>query len=229
MAAFVLASNHSFISISAAPWTGSILTATQTTSTVSTGTVVAATAVSTPDKTKEQVNCFNCGQSGYRLELRRAMKFFCKGGVDGRFGDILGDDKTLYGGKSLGLAYMASDYLLVRVIVRLNDDCQLNFNTLGYDDCNIVYLRLLDECNTESTQGKQGGYMTDNCARWTLDPQNYHTDEKVCAQDPNAIDPPDSRCWGWTDERNFFGDDGCEGRSDGWQSGNKTLWLSGHE
>jgi hypothetical protein len=167
-------------------------------------------AVETPDRSKERLTCC-LGWSATRQELRRAIAYFCQGG-EGKmdWGGFLPADKILRAGQSIGLMYLPTDVVLLRIIVRMFDNCELDFNKWDQNACNARFDRPLDECDTAGVKAKRGGWIEDNCARWTIDPQNWGTGIDACSKDQISVIPPPG-CAGFTDKRYFYGNDDCEG------------------
>ncbi|KAK0711997.1 hypothetical protein B0H67DRAFT_611933 [Lasiosphaeris hirsuta] len=174
-----------------------------------------ATSAPGPKKSTDtgpwEVSCYNSGYKAARRPLVAAIKFFCKGGFDGKFGgfvnnNILTNNGSLDSG-IVGLSIRQDVNLITRLFVRvLNPDCQVDFAAMGSQACENLFRGPLDRCDTLVEDGKRGGYTEDNCSQWSLDPQYVVYDVPDCTYDPNA-DTPDPKCVAWHPDEEFWSSD----------------------
>ena len=164
--------NNEITSYSPKPgvWAGALVevdndaTTTAATSTPTT-TVSSTTPLSTPNSNTEVVDCFGSGTDADRVVLATAIDNFC---------NVASSNSILPNGtlgplQFFGISTWYAQALLVKVWVKVHADCQVDFNQV---DCHHILRRQVDECNTKGVNGKQGGFVIDNCASWLVDPQS---------------------------------------------------------
>ncbi|KAH7137509.1 hypothetical protein B0J13DRAFT_528145 [Dactylonectria estremocensis] len=120
-----------------------------------------------------EVDCYNSGQLINRGLAIEALEYFCD-----RFeGQVLDatrpeTERTLM--CKHGVHCIPNDigcFVNVLISVTAKIGCQFTMGGKGAkSDCGRVLRRLIDECDTSSTQNKQGGRLSSNYADWRFDP-----------------------------------------------------------
>ncbi|KAK2074979.1 hypothetical protein P8C59_009144 [Phyllachora maydis] len=137
-----------------------------------------------PNPDTESLHCYNSGASTSRGSMIDGVNGFCDH-FGGRVLDAsdAGAEHTLTytldnidvtGGTgaecvfSFGLAG-CWEYLTLQVTV--TNGCRFTVDgPAATDDCGRIFRQAIDQCDTSSTQYKQGGTVTSNCAVWRIDP-----------------------------------------------------------
>ncbi|KAJ7171456.1 hypothetical protein C8R46DRAFT_1262961 [Mycena filopes] len=103
----------------------------------------------------EVVSCYNSGFPANRAPLISAIDDWC--------GKVIGT--TVTNGQTL-LAYYNFGTFVVSLSAKAINGC--NFVIDG--NCNRLLRLPVDKCNTGGENFKEGGFVTDSCGQWTLDP-----------------------------------------------------------
>ncbi|RWA12354.1 hypothetical protein EKO27_g2735 [Xylaria grammica] len=130
-----------------------------------------------PNRDTEQVSCYDSGQRISRALCIEALEYFC----DDYEGVVLdatrpGTRRTLsnngYGVQCIGEhGSIGGCFVLVQISVTVKNDCRFTVGGKGpRAECGRIIRRIIDECDTSSTEWKQGGTLESNCASWRFDP-----------------------------------------------------------
>ncbi|KAI0552393.1 hypothetical protein F4679DRAFT_535452 [Xylaria curta] len=137
-----------------------------------------------PNPSTESLHCYNSGASTDRGSMIDGVNDFCNYFE----GAVLDDSdpnsrKTLTytldnidvtGGTAAACVFTAGisgcwEYLTLQVTVM--NGCRFTIDGPSpSDDCGRIFRKAIDKCDTSSTQYKQGGTITSNCAVWRIDP-----------------------------------------------------------
>lgn len=131
-----------------------------------------------PDFHSYVVRCYQCGSYAIPDDAIAAIDFFCANGPPGNqtFGGYF-PDRLLQGGDSISLEFFTEDWLSIMVIVTVNEGCVIDFASMDDGTCaSLLTAIFVDDCDDANPEHKYGGYMEDDCVRWTLDIQ-YPTDK----------------------------------------------------
>ncbi|KAJ7150715.1 hypothetical protein C8R46DRAFT_1229650 [Mycena filopes] len=105
----------------------------------------------------EVVSCYNSGFRADRAPLISVIDDWC--------GKVIGT--TVTNGQTRSALYSFGTFT-VSVSAKAINGC--NFVIDG--NCNRLLRLPVDRCNTGGENGKQGGFETDSCGQWTLDPNS---------------------------------------------------------
>lgn len=136
-----------------------------------------------PDPDTESRRCYNSGAETSRYDMIEAVEGFC-GEHSGTVLDasVRGAAHTLHWTRYnsnptgwTGAGCFFSGGLACQVAVHLSvtvtNGCRFTVDGPGArDECGRIFRRAIDECDTSSTEYKQGGTVTSNCAVWNIDP-----------------------------------------------------------
>lgn len=130
-----------------------------------------------PNPDTESVHCYDSGALVTRAMAIDALNAFC----DAWVGTVLdasrpGTRRTIDNGDGFGAhcagALGCFDTILISVTVK--NGCRFTMGGKGANqECGRILRRIIDECDTSSTQHKQGGTVESNCASWRFDPNLY--------------------------------------------------------
>lgn len=132
-----------------------------------------------PRRETEEVHCYDSGQFINRGLAIEALEYFC----DDFEGVVLdasqpGTRRTLsnggYGVHCIGEhGSVGGCFVSVQISVTVKNGCRFKMEGKGANqECGRVLRRIIDQCDTSSTQFKQGGTVESNCASWRFDPNN---------------------------------------------------------
>ncbi|KAI0448314.1 hypothetical protein F5B21DRAFT_510293 [Xylaria acuta] len=130
-----------------------------------------------PNRDTETLQCYDNGQRISRALCIKALEYFC----DDYEGVVLDDTqpgtrRTLlnggYGVQCIGEhGSISGCFVLVQISVTVKNGCRFTVGGKGPGaECGRIIRRIIDECDTSSTQWKQGGTLESNCASWRFDP-----------------------------------------------------------
>lgn len=69
--------------------------------------------------------------------------------------------------------WAAGCFVNVVMRVTVKHECRFRMGGNGpREECGRILRRIIDECDTSSTQFKQGGTLSSNCADWSFDPND---------------------------------------------------------
>ncbi|KAI0865017.1 hypothetical protein F4860DRAFT_527723 [Xylaria cubensis] len=137
-----------------------------------------------PNPATESLHCYNSGASTDRGSMVDGVTSFCNY-FNGRILDATdpNTDHTLTytlnnidvtGGTAAACVFSFGisgcwEYLTIQVTVI--NGCRFTIDGPSpTDDCGRIFREAIDKCDTSSTQYKQGGKVTSNCAVWNIDP-----------------------------------------------------------
>jgi hypothetical protein len=112
------------------------------------------------------VHCYNSGAWVDRAQALGAVDSHFCGELRGAEGSRRTLDALVYVDCLFGLCTR------LRVSVTALSGCRFELDGGGCagSECGRILRRAIDECNQSSTQWKQGGCVTSNCAEWVFDP-----------------------------------------------------------
>ncbi|KAI1373409.1 hypothetical protein F4677DRAFT_448485 [Hypoxylon crocopeplum] len=136
-----------------------------------------------PNPSTESLHCYNGGASTDRGDMIDAVDDFC----NFWFGTVL-DDSQLNAQHTINGYYGGSDPtggsgaecfftvgllcdITITLSVTVMNGCRFTIDGPSpSDECGRIFRKAIDKCDTSSTQYKQGGTITSNCAVWRIDP-----------------------------------------------------------
>ncbi|KAI1097516.1 glycosyl hydrolases family 18-domain-containing protein [Jackrogersella minutella] len=134
-----------------------------------------------PNPATESLHCYNSGASTDRGDMINAVNQFC----DIYNGNVLDASQlnaihTLTwpyyhskptGGSELECLFIGLCQVVITLSVTVTNGCRFTVDGPSpSDDCGRIFRKAIDKCDTSSTQYKQGGTITSNCAIWRIDP-----------------------------------------------------------
>jgi hypothetical protein len=125
------------------------------------------------------VHCYDSGQFINRGLAIEALEYFC----DDFEGVVLDASmpntrRTLsnngYGVHCIGEhGSIGGCFVEVQISVTVKNGCRFQMEGKGANqECGRILRRIIDQCDTTSTEFKQGGTLESNCASWRFDPNN---------------------------------------------------------
>ncbi|KAF7558106.1 hypothetical protein G7Z17_g84 [Cylindrodendrum hubeiense] len=128
-----------------------------------------------PNPDTEELDCYNSGQFINRGLAIEALEYFCD-----RFeGQVLDatrpeTERTLMCKRGVHCIPNGNGcFVDVVMSVTVKNGCRFTMGGKGAkSECGRILRRMIDECDTSSTQFKQGGKLSSNCADWRFDPNN---------------------------------------------------------
>ncbi|KAL1858931.1 hypothetical protein Daus18300_009801 [Diaporthe australafricana] len=123
-----------------------------------------------PDRNTESVHCYNSGKKASRTYMIDALTSFCNAASGYTFDDSVdGSTKTF----DLGGSDCKDCTLFIYMSITVKNGCRFKVEGPGNNqNCGRILRRIIDECDTSSTEGKQGGTVDDNCSTWRIDPNS---------------------------------------------------------
>ncbi|KAI1749014.1 hypothetical protein F4782DRAFT_514853 [Xylaria castorea] len=134
-----------------------------------------------PDPSTEVRHCYNSGAETDRGDMINAVDDFC-GTYEGTVLDASNKDTvhTLNynyynsdptGGSGAECFFIGLCDVTIKLSVTVMNGCRFTIDGgSAKDECGRIFRRAIDECDKSSTQYKQGGTVTSNCAVWRIDP-----------------------------------------------------------
>ncbi|KEY73171.1 hypothetical protein S7711_04137 [Stachybotrys chartarum IBT 7711] len=133
-----------------------------------------------PNPDTEEVDCYNSGQFIRRDLAIEALDYFCD-----RFeGQVLDanrpeTERTLQCQHGVH-CFFAGCFVNVVMSVTVKNGCRFTMGGNGArEECGRIIRSIIDECDTSSTERKQGGRVSSNCADWRFDPNNNWGDNGI--------------------------------------------------
>ncbi|CAJ2504363.1 Uu.00g117570.m01.CDS01 [Anthostomella pinea] len=134
-----------------------------------------------PDPATESLHCYNGGSETDRGDMINAVGDFC----DYYYGKVL--DASIYnaeltlnyyyqwsaptGGAGATCFFTGVCDVTITLSVTVTNGCRFTIDGgSASDECGRIFRQAIDKCDTSSTQYKQGGTVTSNCAVWRIDP-----------------------------------------------------------
>ncbi|KAH3998458.1 hypothetical protein HBI56_205010 [Parastagonospora nodorum] len=120
----------------------------------------------TPDWSKDELKCYDSGQRATRIHMINGVDRFC----------------DAYKGRSLYASWYSGEIpftpsccdrnhevvpISVIVSLEMHGGCQWDFDV---NDCKRAFRRIIDECDTNGRDDKQGGRLVGNCVTFRADP-----------------------------------------------------------
>ncbi|KAI0097347.1 glycoside hydrolase family 55 protein [Nemania sp. FL0031] len=136
-------------------------TSTSTVTRTTTATTMPEPSPREGDPMKNERHCYNSGAKEYHRNLDTAAIGFCYS--LGQSGDIL--RPGVYTGRSL----ITDEAAWIDTKLEIMDGCQW---TWDYDLCREYLGVGVDSCNCGGVDHKMGGYVTNNCYTWKIDPND---------------------------------------------------------
>jgi hypothetical protein len=138
-----------------------------------------------PNPATESLHCYNSGAQTDRASMIDGVNDFCNtySGVVLDASDANAAHTLTYrlydvdttGGSGAECAFLGCAEVLI-LSVTVTNGCRFTVDGPSpSDDCGRIFREAIDKCDTSSTQYKQGGTITSNCAVWDIDP-NILTD-----------------------------------------------------
>ncbi|KAJ4261803.1 hypothetical protein NW757_000075 [Fusarium falciforme] len=128
-----------------------------------------------PNPGTEEVDCYNGGQFINRGPAIEALEYFCDR-FEGRVLDATRPEteRTLMCKHGVHCIPTGKGcFVDVLMSVTVKNGCRFTVGGKGAkSECGRILRRMSDECDTSSTQLKQGGKLSSNCADWRFDPNN---------------------------------------------------------
>ncbi|KAI0181430.1 hypothetical protein GGR52DRAFT_524499 [Hypoxylon sp. FL1284] len=134
-----------------------------------------------PNPATESLHCFNKGAETGRKGMINAVDDFCnffRGTV--MDASQLGATHTLSmtydssdptGGSGVECAFTGICDVTIRLSVTVTNGCRFTMDgPKPSEECGRIFRQAIDKCDRSSTQYKQGGTVTSNCATWRIDP-----------------------------------------------------------
>ncbi|KAJ7887900.1 hypothetical protein B0H13DRAFT_2342216 [Mycena leptocephala] len=112
------------------------------------------------------LTCYNSGAKTGRSILLEKIDYWC--GKIGESGITLRSGEESFRIKANGWSGASRLILSVEAI----NGCDLALKYME-GTCTYHLGRAVDECNSKDENGKQGGYVTTECAVWRIDPERY--------------------------------------------------------
>jgi hypothetical protein len=76
--------------------------------------------------------------------------------------------------------FFAGCFVNVVMSVTVKNGCRFTMGGNGArEECGRIIRSIIDECDTSSTERKQGGRVSSNCADWRFDPNNNWGDNGI--------------------------------------------------
>ncbi|KAI6091579.1 hypothetical protein F4821DRAFT_226439 [Hypoxylon rubiginosum] len=134
-----------------------------------------------PNPATESLHCYNSGAQTDRGDMISAVNDFC----DFYYGTVLDasqqnaqhtlnyyyDYSDPTGGSGLECATIGLCDVDITLSVTVTNGCRFTIDGPSpSDECGRIFRQAIDRCDTSSTQYKQGGIITSNCATWRIDP-----------------------------------------------------------
>jgi len=118
------------------------------------------------EEANPRLNALRCFDSGIGTEHIRMDNTITSGcnDIGSRFGSVLKDGDSYK--RSFDLPYNGQR-IWIDVSIQVKEGCQW---TYSLDDCRHYFSRVVDGCNCGGVDGKQGGWMENNCMSVMLDP-----------------------------------------------------------
>ncbi|KAI0191651.1 glycoside hydrolase family 55 protein [Astrocystis sublimbata] len=137
-------------------------TSTSTTTRTKTATATPKPSPREGDPLKDERHCYDSGVKELHRNLDQAANDFCFSlRQRGERDDVLGTG--VYHRDS----YISDRAYVIVTELEVFDDCQWTWN---YDLCRRYLGVGVDSCNCGGVDGKQGGYVINDCYRWKIDP-----------------------------------------------------------
>ncbi|TKW52249.1 hypothetical protein CTA1_11007 [Colletotrichum tanaceti] len=128
------------------------------------------------DANQNTIKCFGSGHKMGNTRLRLGIESFCSN---------IGSDATPVNARGLTLNDRAAAGVLTAGYKRkdtktLNQHDKISFNfevlegcawTFDLGECTRYFKTVVDSCNCDGENGKQGGYGENNCIKWMTDPE----------------------------------------------------------
>ncbi|KAJ4252300.1 hypothetical protein NW762_010897 [Fusarium torreyae] len=133
------------------------------TKTTSTTTPSPTPTLAKPDAGQNTKNCYNSGQKANHGSIQAAAESFCR--------DVVADtvQGPVWSNYKLEEKKQPSRGYHFKLTFQVKDGCIWNAN---YDDC-MRYMKVpIDSCNCGGENGKQGGYVENNCIMAKVDPNS---------------------------------------------------------
>ncbi|BBN01018.1 hypothetical protein MPTK1_2g03950 [Marchantia polymorpha subsp. ruderalis] len=103
----------------------------------------------------ETVTCYNSGRKFDRAKIISAINSFCTNTIN------LSDGQKVE--REFRFPYPETGHIDISAEAR----CSISVSP---NECNRLLRRPTDECNTGGENGKQGGFVEDNCKKFKMDP-----------------------------------------------------------
>ncbi|KAI1109759.1 glycoside hydrolase family 55 protein [Nemania sp. NC0429] len=142
-----------------APSSSSSTTTTKTTRTT-TRSPIPEPSLRVGDPSQDVRHCYDGGVTDIHIRLDNAANSFCN--YLGRPGIVLLDSQVL----NMEYAFSQSTNV-IKTRLEIAEGCQWTWN---YDECRRYLGVGVDSCNCSGVDGKQGGYVTNDCYTWGIDP-----------------------------------------------------------
>lgn len=146
---------------------------TSTTSRTTTSATPSPSPRARPDPEDNTVSCYNSGQGIQHVFLDQAFDKFCN--MIGEPGEILVSlkDQDRHFTATIRLPKISSIIvggIDVDLSVKVKKGCEWPWS---YNECRRYLAVIADSCDCSSVDGKQGGFMQNNCLEWRGDPKRY--------------------------------------------------------
>lgn len=136
-----------------------------------------------PNPATESLHCYNSGAETSRADMIEGVNDFCntysgtvldasdKNGLHTLNYYLWDVDPTGGSGAECFFSFGLACEIAIQLSVTVTNGCKFTVDGPGTsDDCGRIFRQAIDKCDTSSTEYKQGGTVTSNCAVWTIDP-----------------------------------------------------------
>ncbi|KAH7091907.1 hypothetical protein FB567DRAFT_557562 [Paraphoma chrysanthemicola] len=122
----------------------------------------------TPDWSKDETKCYDSGMRALRVHLINPTDTFCGGYKDQSL-----SSSWFSGVKTTSFPCCEKNHEIVPLSVEMSIEvhmgCQWDFDV---NDCKAAFRKIIDGCDTNGRDDKQGGRLVGNCITFRVDPNN---------------------------------------------------------
>lgn len=143
-----------------------------------------------PNPATESLHCYNIGASTDRADMIDGVNDFCS-----FFAGYVLDDSDVNAEHTLTFTFNGADptggsgaecfftgvcdIAIVLTVTVTHECCFTIDGPSTSQDCGRIFREAIDKCDTSSTQYKQGGTVTSNCAIWRIDPNEINVIDEL--------------------------------------------------